>query len=60
MTGFFALGRFPQGRREAAGKQTWLVTGPAPDGCGSDEQIFEGYGSNEQIFGAKQQVPHAG
>src|SRR6516165_548111 len=29
MTGFFAEGRFPQGRREAAGKQTRLVTGRA-------------------------------
>src|SRR6516225_4327059 len=29
MTGFLAEGRFPQGRREAAGKQTRLVTGRA-------------------------------
>src|SRR5262249_25901212 len=29
MTGFFAEGRFPQGRREVAGRQTRLVTGRA-------------------------------
>jgi hypothetical protein len=62
MTGFFAEGRFPA-RASGSSREADTTTDRAsahPDGYGSDEQIFEGYGSAGQMFGAEQQVSKGG